>query len=156
MRMPRGLTGRSMVFISFLTIGLNGIVWSGLSVHVEGPKKVANFCIYNCVLCSYLYFCICLLSPQSVDAGTCTWRGNKAVNAVGSQTRPWAHLLPSRILHSNLQQGWRRLSNLLQVQTCVRHCWLFSAWLPDHHDSQNMQHSTSECCMKLMQMWVEP
>ena len=59
--MPRGLMGGSMVFILFLTIGLNGIVWSGLSVHVEGPKKVVNLCIYNCVLCTYLYFCICLL-----------------------------------------------------------------------------------------------
>ena len=61
MRMPRGLMGGSMVFIIFLTIGLNGIVWSGLSGHVEGPKKVVNLCIYNCVLCTYLYFCICLL-----------------------------------------------------------------------------------------------
>ena len=44
-----------MVFILFLTIGLNGIVWSGLSGHLEGPKKVVNLCIYNCVLCAYLY-----------------------------------------------------------------------------------------------------
>ena len=96
-------------------------------------------CVFIIVYC--VHICIFVFVFWSVDAGTCTWRGNKAVNAVGSQTRPWAHLLPSRILHSNLQQGWRRLSNLLQVQTCVRHCWLFSAWLPDHHDSQNMQHS---------------